>query len=136
MKKLTLSSLVFLLLIFLAYNAQASGYTADDNLIDELFAAANETSSTSFNDFALAMNPVVSISSTEKSAPVALLLDFFLGGFGIHRFYLGTETLTGCLYPITCGGFFGVVPLIDFVVLIINIEDISQFIDNPKFFMW
>jgi len=136
MKKLTLLSLVVLLMLLSGYTVQASGYTADDNLIDELFAGANETSLASFNDFSMVMNPAVSISSAEKSAPVALLLDFFLGGFGIHRFYLGTETLTGCLYPITCGGFFGVVPLIDFVVLIINIEDISQFVDNPKFFMW
>jgi len=67
---------------------------------------------------------------------VALVLDFFLGGFGVHRFYLGTATMTGIGYILTCGGIFGIVPLVDFIVLIINMDDISQYINNPKFFMW
>jgi TM2 domain-containing membrane protein YozV len=124
------------LTLFSGYKAFASGYIADDNLIDELFAEAKETALPSLNDFTFSINSDVSVSAVDKSAPVALLLDFFLGGFGVHRFYLGTELMTGCAYPLTCGGFFGVVPIIDFVILIINIEDISQFIDNPKFFMW
>ncbi len=136
MKKIVLLSLVLAFTLLSGYNAKASGYFANDNLIDEMFADATETSLSSFSDFALTMDSPVSISASDKSAPVALLLDFFLGGFGVHRFYLGTEIMTGCAYPLTCGGFFGVVPIIDFVILIINIEDISQFVDNPKFFMW
>jgi TM2 domain-containing membrane protein YozV len=66
---------------------------------------------------------------------IAIALDFFLGGLG-HRFYLGTETLTGLAYIFTCGGIFGIVPLVDLIVLIIDNKDISAYINNPKFFMW
>jgi hypothetical protein len=71
-----------------------------------------------------------------KSAVAAILLNFFLGGLGIHRFYLGTKVLTGIGYILTCGGIFGVVPLVDFIVLIVHASDISEYEDNPKFFMW
>jgi TM2 domain-containing membrane protein YozV len=75
-------------------------------------------------------------ASNQKDPVVAILLDFFLGGLGVHRFYLGTKPLTGIGYILTCGGIFGIVPLIDFIVLIIDHDDISPYIDNPKFFMW
>lgn len=74
--------------------------------------------------------------NNDKSFAVALVLDFFLGTLGIHRLYLGTRTITWVGYILTCGGIFGIVPLVDFVVLILNNEDISQYVDNPRFFMW
>ncbi len=52
-----------------------------------------------------------------KSQIVALILCIFLGGFGIHRFYLG-YTGAGILYLLT-GGLFGIGWLIDIVLLII-----------------
>ena len=72
----------------------------------------------------------------EKDPLVALLLDIFVGGLGIHRLYLGTETLTWVGYILTCGGIFGIVPLVDLIVLAVNYDDISPYIDNPRFFMW
>ncbi|TAN19529.1 MAG: TM2 domain-containing protein [Chitinophagaceae bacterium] len=71
-----------------------------------------------------------------KSFAAALLLDLFLGGLGIHRLYLGTKTMTWVGYILTCGGIFGIVPLVDLVVLIVHNEDISPYVNNPKFFMW
>jgi uncharacterized membrane protein len=44
--------------------------------------------------------------------------------------------MTGIGYILTCGGIFGIVPLVDFIVLIINIDNISKYVNNPKFFMW
>lgn len=129
-------SLLLALTALCSYNAKASVYTANDNLIDELFIAAPETVNVAFTDLTLAGNSTATFAGSAKSAPVALLLDFFLGGLGVHRFYLGTEVLTGIGYILTCGGFFGVMPLIDFIVLIVNLEDISKYVDNPKFFMW
>jgi TM2 domain-containing membrane protein YozV len=76
------------------------------------------------------------LAGSNKDAIVAIVLDFFLGGFGVHRFYLGTEVMTGIGYILTCGGIFGIVPLVDFVVLIIDNKDISKYVNNPKFFMW
>jgi len=47
-----------------------------------------------------------------------LLLCFFLGGLGIHRFYVG-KTGTGVLQLFTLGGL-GIWALIDFVLIIVG----------------
>jgi TM2 domain len=56
-------------------------------------------------------------AKSSKSKLVALLLCIFLGGLGIHRFYLG-YTGIGILYLFT-GGLFGIGWLIDLIRLII-----------------
>ncbi|MBO9563333.1 MAG: TM2 domain-containing protein [Niastella sp.] len=52
-------------------------------------------------------------ASGNKSQLVALLLCFFLGGLGIHRFYLG-YTWQGIVQLLTLGGC-GIWALIDFI---------------------
>jgi len=139
MKKLILVIVLFVSVLSVK-QANASSYSVNEQAIDQLFENAIETSMLSIN--ATELNSAASnVSSTvmaskDKDAVVAIVLDFFLGGLGVHRFYLGTETLTGLGYILTCGGIFGIVPLIDFVVLIIDNKDISAYINNPKFFMW
>lgn len=53
-----------------------------------------------------------------KSWIAALLLSFFLGTLGVHRFYVG-KVGTGILMLITLGGF-GVWTLIDFIMIAIG----------------
>jgi TM2 domain-containing membrane protein YozV len=77
-----------------------------------------------------------SYSGNDKSLALALILDFFLGDLGIHRIYLGTATWTWVGYILSCGGIFGIVPFVDFIVLIVHNQDISQYEDNTRFFMW
>jgi TM2 domain-containing membrane protein YozV len=53
-----------------------------------------------------------------KSQVAAVLLAFFLGGLGIHRFYLG-YTVIGIIQLLTLGGL-GIWALIDFIRIIIG----------------
>ena len=55
---------------------------------------------------------------SQKSRLVALLLCFFLGGLGIHRFYVG-KTGTGILMILTLGGL-GIWTLIDLIMILVG----------------
>jgi TM2 domain-containing membrane protein YozV len=57
-------------------------------------------------------------SGRGKNRIVAALLAFFLGYLGIHHFYLGS-TMSGVVTIVACLGMFGLLPLIEFVMLII-----------------
>ncbi len=54
------------------------------------------------------------------SAGLAIVACFFLGWLGIHRLVMGGTPLLILGYLLTAGGFFGILPLIDFIRLIIN----------------
>ncbi|GAA2211874.1 hypothetical protein GCM10009850_073350 [Nonomuraea monospora] len=54
----------------------------------------------------------------QKSWIVAVLLCFFLGAIGVHRFYVG-KVGTGILQIVTLGGL-GVWVLIDFIMILIG----------------
>ncbi|MFL1381806.1 MULTISPECIES: TM2 domain-containing protein [unclassified Nocardiopsis] len=53
-----------------------------------------------------------------KNWLVTVLLSFFLGYLGVHRFYVG-KIGTGVLMLITCGGV-GVWALIDFIMVLLG----------------
>ncbi|MFZ3482168.1 NINE protein [Sphingomonas sp. 3-13AW] len=62
-------------------------------------------------------------NGTEKNRVVAALLAFFLGGIGIHRFYLG-RSVSGVLYLLFCWTFIpGFLGLIETVRLLLMSDD-------------
>ena len=143
MKKL----LVLCLLLTAMVTAQAAdvsteAYVIDDQQVEQLFTQSEDISLSTVNASLLqnqqltaGLTGTARIKANKEFVP-ALLLNIFLGGLGIHRLYLGTKTFTWVGYILTCGGIFGIVPLVDLVVLIINNDNISPYIDNSKFFMW
>jgi TM2 domain-containing membrane protein YozV len=144
MKKTIIVLLVCCSMLTTTYAAENhESYIIDDQKIEQLFNNSTDVSLTSVSSqfFADQTNNMANKNAAyyaggDKNFAAAVLLNFFLGGLGIHRLYLGTKTLTWVGYILTCGGIFGIVPLIDFIVLIIHNDDISPYVDNPKFFMW
>ena len=57
-------------------------------------------------------------SATQKRILPAALLCFFLGCFGVHRFYVG-KVGTGILQLFTLGGF-GFWALVDFIMIVVG----------------
>lgn len=119
----------------------SDNYFIDDLKVEQLFTNSVDISLSASSQSMLANQNGKAAGNAfyapgEKNFATALVLNFFLGVLGIHRLYLGTKTFTWVGYILTCGGIFGIVPLIDFIVLIINNDDISPYVDNPKFFMW
>lgn len=117
-------------------------YVVNDNNIEAMFTVSTDAtyevaSTLNLNTLTNnADNQMFVKNGGGKSAIVAIILDFFVGGLGIHRAYLGTKTFTWIGYILTCGGIFGLLPFVDLVVLAINFSDVSKYEDNSKFFMW
>jgi hypothetical protein len=60
--------------------------------------------------------PAIPVNASDKNRLVALLLCFFLGVFGAHRFYAG-KIGTGILWLCTLG-FLGLGMLYDFILIV------------------
>lgn len=123
-------------MVLVSYSASASKYKIDDAVVESVFESTTVLS----GDFmSLGSSLGVTINKAtleEKNVWIAVLLDFFLGGLAVHRVYLGGTPMLIVGYLLTCGGIFGIVPLIDLIVLVINNEDISKYVNNDRFFMW
>ena len=121
--------------------ARADNYRVNDKAVDALFKNAVEMTSPLMSNLSTeittGLNGTMSLSAGEKNPAVAFLLAWFLGYLGVHRLYLGTETIVFIGYLCTGGGC-GVVATVDWIVLLIGLinDDIDKYIDNPKFFMW
>lgn len=145
-KTIILSSMLFVLVCGKSF-ASTSEYVVDDAKVESTLTSGVQVASlipsldltTSSNNILGDMtNNLPKTTVSGKDATVAFVLSWVLGFLGIHRFYMGTATLTGVGYILTLGGC-GIVATVDWVVLLIaliNKEGIDKYEDNPKFFMW
>lgn len=135
MKKLVL---IIAAVFGMAVAANAANYKVDDSAIDALIENAEEVMILDVAEAAPVAANLPAVSQKSVQPAVALVLSFIVGGFGIHRHYMGTAPGMWALYTFTFGGIFGIVPLVDFIMLIIGTvdNDISRYINNRKFFMW
>lgn len=143
MKKLLLMLLIGAFSVAKTHAADLSSYVINDQQIEQVISNSEDVSvaavsASTVTQFAMSVPNAnkANFRGGDKNFVAALLLNLFLGGLGIHRLYLGTKTITWVGYILTCGGIFGVVPLVDLIVLIIHNDDISEYVDNPSFFMW
>lgn len=148
-KTVLLASMLFFAVCSNSLASSNSEYVVDDVAIEATLSNGVQVTKldlpssgisevTPFNLNAIGGGQPKSAIVAEKTAAVAFILAWFLGPLGIHRFYMGTATLTGVGYILTLGGC-GIVALVDWVVLLIALiqkEGISKYEDNPKFFMW
>jgi TM2 domain-containing membrane protein YozV len=70
-----------------------------------------------------------------KDKLVAALLAFFLGGFGIHKFYLG-QIFKGFIYLIFCWTFIpAIIAFFEFIILLIMSEEDFNKRYNPGMYV-
>ncbi|MFH6982077.1 TM2 domain-containing protein [Marinoscillum sp. 108] len=126
----------FLLIVFaLGYSfvGLSNGkYAIDDSKVESIMEQAISI------DSKVALDNPFSVAGIqeEKNVWIAVALDFFLGGLGVHRVYLGTPPGIIAGYFFTCGGIFGILPLVDLIVLVINNEDISAYVNKKGLIMF
>lgn len=71
----------------------------------------------------------------EKLLAGFLSFPFPMGFLGAHRILLGTKPWVPVVYVATFGGCFGLLPLVDFCVIMLS-DDVTKYENNPNIFMW
>ena len=104
-----MKNLLFLLLTFIITSNVYASFPVKRNNNSNSLVIKNDNSS-------ISNNTLTAVAGDNQT--VAVLLCFFLGAIGVHRFYLG-DTLIGVIQLLTLGGL-GVWTLIDFIRLLIG----------------
>ncbi len=102
-----------------------------------LNSIATDTLALQLNQKEVALASVLPSDDLKQKKRVCAFFAFpFPFGFvGAHRVMLGTKPWIPIVYVATFGGCFGLLPLIDFLV-ILNAKDMEQYENNPNLFMW
>jgi hypothetical protein len=75
------------------------------------------------------------LNRNRKITAALLAFPFPFGIVGLHRIFLGTKPYVPVVYIASLGGIFGLLPLIDFFVLMFD-KDLEHYNNNGKVFMW
>lgn len=73
--------------------------------------------------------------NTKKLTAALLAFPFPFGIVGLHRIYLGTAPYVPVVYIASLGGVFGLLPLVDFCVLLANLNN-DRYLNDTRVFMW
>ena len=83
-----------------------------------------------------AENPILTNEQKKRKILAGFLsFPFPLGFLGAHRIMMGTQPWVPIAYVATFGGCFGILPLVDFCVILFS-DNIEQYENNPNIFMW
>ena len=113
--------------------ANAANYSVDEASVDALFTEAVMEAPAA---------PAAALPAVGGDPQVTNLIAFVLyftglDGIGIHRLILGTKPINCLWYFLTFGGIFGVIPLVDGILLILDlVQGSASWLDNPAFIMW
>jgi len=137
--KFKLSFLILFLCCFgklLSANKNINAYYIIDNKLDSVLISENLIE----NKKEHRPNPLLQLFRTKqkknkKLVAAALAFPFPFGIVGLHRIYLGTAPYVPIVYIGTVGGGLGILPFIDFCVLVLD-KDFERYNNNNKVFMW
>lgn len=134
-----------LLLVGKTYANPAADYFVDEQAIEQTLNAGEQLDMTNTADAASALENLMAgpdgttkIMAGDKKPVVAFILAWVVGFLGIHRAYLGTSGGVIIGYILTCGGL-GIVALIDWIVLLIEVieeKNFDKYVGSKKFFMF
>ena len=75
------------------------------------------------------------LKHTKRAMAAVLAFPLPFGVLALHRIYLGTAPHVPVVYLGTVGGVFGILPFIDFCVLVLD-RKVDRFLNNGRVFMW
>lgn len=133
--------ILLFLMIFFAGRISLSAHSVKDfrviSLKDSVFSTDTIFISTGkSNESGIICLPSdINTEKREKLISAMLAFPFPFGFMGAHRVMLGSKPWVPVVYMATFGGCFGLLPMIDFCVILLS-KDIGQFENNPHVFMW
>jgi TM2 domain-containing membrane protein YozV len=134
--KVKLRFLILFLCCFVNYFCKSENNFVDVVKSDSVIAIENTIENQNFSR----PNPILQLfkskqKKNKKLIATALAFPFPFGMVGLHRIYLGTAPYVPVVYIGTVGGGFGILPFIDFCILILD-KDFERYNNNYKVFMW
>lgn len=124
--------LVFIFWGFIGTNHCFAASSTPQNIVFQQEAkksAANPNKFHSFKEKVLIAIPLKDKMNSDLM--LSLLLCILLGQWGLHRIVMGGSPWLILWYVISFGGFFGVIPFLDFIRMILEPE---HYQNNNKFF--
>ena len=130
---------IFFILIFFTSTAASKAFNVKDAAVLAGSIVLSDSSITLYPGEAaqpgVRILSKLQLKTSENKKITAFFLAVFLGHFGVHRLYLGTEPIVPIAYVLTLGGGLGVLPAIDAIVILFS-KDLKKFENNSRFFMW